>query len=66
LFVECIRFPIKRLGAKARTALMNPAADWLIGRWLEGRLNFALRLREGRTSLAAALILVLRNQLMSG
>jgi len=45
---------------------MNPAADWLIGRWLEGRLNSALRLREGRTSLAAALILVLRNQLMSG
>jgi hypothetical protein len=29
-------------------------------------LNFAMRLREGRTSLAAALILVLRNQLMSG
>jgi hypothetical protein len=49
-----------RLGAKAGTASMNPAADWLIGRWLEGRFNFAMRLREGRTSLAAALVLVLR------
>ena len=39
---------------------MNRAADWLIGRWLEGRFNFAMHLREGRTSLAAALILVLR------
>jgi uncharacterized membrane protein HdeD (DUF308 family) len=49
-----------RLGAKAGAAPMNPAADWLIGRWLEGRFGFAMRLREGRTSLAAALILVLR------
>ena len=39
---------------------MNRAADWLIGRWLEGRFNFAMRLREGRASLAAALILLLR------
>jgi uncharacterized membrane protein HdeD (DUF308 family) len=49
-----------RLGAKAGTTPMNPAADWLIGRWLEARFGFALRLREGRTSLAATLILVLR------
>src|SRR5215475_8669148 len=49
-----------RLGAKAGTAPMNRAADWLIGRWLESRFGFAMRLREGRTSLAAALILVLR------
>src|SRR5262245_45530296 len=49
-----------RLGAKAGSAPMNRAADWLIGRWLESRFGFAMRLREGRTSLAAALILVLR------
>src|SRR5262245_33797927 len=49
-----------RLGAKAGTAPMNRAADWLVGRWLESRFGFAMRLREGRTSLAAALILVLR------
>src|SRR5262249_38858696 len=48
------------LGTKRGAARMNRAADWLIGRWLEGRFNFAMRLREGRTSLAAALILVLR------
>ena len=45
------------LGAKAGTAPMNPAADWLIGRWLESRFNFNMRLREGRSSLPAALIL---------
>ena len=49
-----------RLGAKAGSVPMNRAADWLIGRWLESRFGFAMRLREGRTSLAAALILVLR------
>jgi len=32
----------------------------LIVRWLESRLGFAMRLREGRTSLTAALILLLR------
>ncbi len=37
----------------------NPAADWLISRWLEGRFNFDLRLGEARTSFRAALILVL-------
>jgi len=46
------------LGAKA--APMNRAADWLIGHWLTARFGFAMRLREGRTSLAAALILLLR------
>jgi len=49
-----------RLGAKAGAAPMNRAADWLIGRWLEGRFSFNMRLREGRVSLLAALILVLR------
>jgi Calcineurin-like phosphoesterase/Short repeat of unknown function (DUF308) len=48
------------LGAKAGTAPMNRAADWLIGRWLEGRFSFAMRLRQARASLPAALILVLR------
>jgi hypothetical protein len=48
-----------RLGAKAGTP-MNRAADWLIGRWLESRFDFAMRLREGRISLGAALILLLR------
>src|SRR5215470_5833460 len=40
------------LGAKA--APMNRAADWLIGHWLTARFGFAMRLREGRSSLAAA------------
>src|SRR6516225_5151104 len=57
--VECVAWSL-RLGAKAGTAPMNRAADWLIGRWLESRFNFAMRLREGRASLGAALILVLR------
>src|SRR5204863_2902037 len=49
-----------QLDAEAGTAPMNPAAGWLIGRWLKGRFNFAMRLREARGSLPAALILVLR------
>ena len=49
-----------RFGAKDEVAAMNPAADWLIGRWLESRFNFNMRLREARSSLPAALILVLR------
>ena len=48
------------LGAKSEGARVNPAADWLIGRWLEGRFGFDLRLREARISLSAALILLLR------
>ena len=39
---------------------MNPAADWLIRRWLESRFNFSMRLREARVSLPVALILLLR------
>src|SRR5262245_57321580 len=49
-----------RLGAKTGAAPMNRAADWLIGGWLESRFGFAMRLRGGRTSLAAALFLILR------
>jgi uncharacterized membrane protein HdeD (DUF308 family) len=48
------------LDAEAGNAPMNPAAGWLIGRWLKGRFKFAMRLREARGSLPAALILVLR------
>src|SRR5215472_310560 len=50
--------PVERvawsLNLGARAAPMNPAADWLIRHWLKGRFGFAMRLREGRTSLAAA------------
>ena len=56
--------PVERLAWSlnlgARAAPMNPAADWLIRHWLKGRFGFAMRLREGRTSLAAALMLLLR------
>ena len=48
------------LGTKSEGARMNPAADWLIGRWLEGRFGFDLRLRDARIRLSAALILLLR------
>jgi len=41
-------------------ASMNPAADWLVGRWLESRFWFTIRLREGRNSISAALTLLLR------
>jgi uncharacterized membrane protein HdeD (DUF308 family) len=56
--------PIERLawslnlGAKA--VPMNRAADWLISHWLQARFGFARRLLEARTSLAAALVLLLR------
>ena len=48
-----------RLAPKPGGPAPNPAADWLIGRWLEGRFNFDLRLGEARNSLRAALILIL-------
>jgi Calcineurin-like phosphoesterase/Short repeat of unknown function (DUF308) len=66
LFWRRLTRPVERLAwslqlhAKAGTAPMNPAAGRLIGRWLRGRFNFAMRLREARGSLSAALILVLR------
>jgi uncharacterized membrane protein HdeD (DUF308 family) len=46
-------------GAKSGAAI-NPAARWLVGRWLAARFGFDLRLREGRISLLAALMLLLR------
>ena len=49
-----------RLSAKDGAPQMNPAADWLVGQWLEGRFNFSLRLRQSRVSLPIALILFLR------
>jgi hypothetical protein len=48
------------LGTKGEVAPMNAVADWLVRRWLEARLRFNMRLSEGRASLAAALILLLR------
>ena len=49
-----------QLGAGDGAAPMNPAAGWLLDRWLEARFGFDIRLREARASLPAALILVLR------
>jgi uncharacterized membrane protein HdeD (DUF308 family) len=49
-----------RLGGNSRGASMNAVADRLIGHWLESRFIFNMRLREGRASLSAALIFLLR------
>jgi len=49
-----------RLDASPDATTTNPAADWLIGRWLEGRFSFDLRLGDARNSLAAALFLILQ------
>src|SRR5262249_28451280 len=43
-----------RLSAKSDAAPMNPAADWLVGRWRESRLSFSQRLREARASIGCA------------
>ena len=56
--------PVERLAWSLRldpkpAITPNPAADWLIGRWLEGRFNFDLRLDAARNSLRAVFILVL-------
>jgi uncharacterized membrane protein HdeD (DUF308 family) len=49
-----------RLGADEGAARMNRVADRLMGRWLEARFGFSLRLREARLSLPFALLLLLR------
>ena len=49
-----------RLGADEGAARMNRVADRLMGRWLEARFGFSLRLREARLSLPFALMLLLR------
>src|SRR5258707_4682691 len=49
-----------RLDAEQGAAWMNPVADWLMRRLLEARFGFSLRLREARSSLPFALILLLR------
>jgi hypothetical protein len=49
-----------RLSAGERGPQLNRPADWLMRRWLESRFSFDMHLREGRLSLAAALILLLR------
>jgi uncharacterized membrane protein HdeD (DUF308 family) len=48
------------LGTQTGAAAMNPVADWVVVRWLTSRFSFSMRLREGRVSLPAALILLLR------
>lgn len=58
--------PIERLGWSLRLSgdkggpQLNRPADWLMRRWLENRFRFDMYLREGRLSLTAALILLLR------
>ena len=49
-----------RLAAATGAARMNPVVAWLLGQWLDWRFGFAMRLREARTSLPAALLLLLR------
>jgi uncharacterized membrane protein HdeD (DUF308 family) len=46
--------------ATAASAPINPAADWLITQWLEGRFAFNMRLGGARVSLPAALFLLMR------
>jgi len=48
------------LGSKARSLHLNPAADWLIARWLAIRFGFSMRLRKTRESLSLLIILLLR------
>jgi Calcineurin-like phosphoesterase len=48
------------LGSKAGSLRLNPAADWLIARWLAIRFGFSMRLRQTRESLSLMLILLLR------
>jgi uncharacterized membrane protein HdeD (DUF308 family) len=58
--------PVERLAWSLRVAAadgearMNPAVAWLNGHWLDWRFAFAARLRAARTSLPAALLLILR------
>jgi hypothetical protein len=48
------------LSSKAGSLRLNPAADWLIARWLAIRFGFSMRLRKTRESLSLMLILLLR------
>ena len=49
-----------RVAAAEETAPMNCLVAWPIGQWLDWRFLFAVRLRAARTSLFAALLLILR------
>jgi hypothetical protein len=49
-----------RVAAANGTAPMNPIVGWLNGYWLDSRFDFATRLREARSSLPIALLLILR------
>jgi hypothetical protein len=48
------------LGSEAGSLRLNPAAEWLIARWLAIRFGFSMRLRKTRGSLSLMLILLLR------
>ena len=58
--------PIERLAWSLRiatddgTSPMKPAVAWLMNHWLDWRFMFSVRLRASRTSLFAALLLILR------
>ena len=58
--------PIERLAWSLRiatddgTSPMKPAVAWLMNHWLDWRFLFSVRLRASRTSLLAALLLILR------
>jgi uncharacterized membrane protein HdeD (DUF308 family) len=47
-------------GTNATSARVNPAAAWLITRWLQCRFSFNMRLRGARVSLPAMLLLLMR------
>jgi uncharacterized membrane protein HdeD (DUF308 family) len=48
-----------QLGMKSDAAPMNPAAAWLVTKWLASRFGFTMRLRQARGSLPSALMLLL-------
>jgi uncharacterized membrane protein HdeD (DUF308 family) len=58
--------PVERLAWSLRVAAvddtvpMNPVAAWINGYWLDWRFYFATRLREARSSLPVALVVILR------
>ena len=58
--IERLAWSIYLTPKTGMTNPMNPVAGWLVGGWLASRFNFTLRLREGRNSLATAMLLLLR------
>lgn len=58
--IERLAWSIYLTPKTGTTDPMNPVAGWMLGRWVESRFGFTLRLREGRNSLVAAMLLLLR------